>query len=244
MVPPTPTTFPALLREARTHSERTFLPRRRANLAEPVTFGALAADVDRLAMALLELGIGRGDRVGLIAENRYEWLLIDLALPDGSGIDLIREASATRPDLKIIVVSIFGDAQSVVNAIEAGAHGYLLKGADPGEAADAIRAVLAGGAPISPAVAGHILARIRGRATLSPPTSPPILSDKEIAILTELAKGFRYKEVARLHVGIDRLPEGDNRHALPGHQRQGIEDVNDDVLVARMDLAAGIKTAG
>lgn len=138
-----------------------------------------------------------------------EVLLIDLALPDGSGIDLIREASATRPDLKIIVVSIFGDAQSVVNAIEAGAHGYLLKGADPGEAADAIRAVLAGGAPISPAVAGHILARIRGRAILSPPTSGPILSDKEIAILTELAKGFRYKEVARLH-GISPNTVGDH----------------------------------
>ena len=138
-----------------------------------------------------------------------EVLLIDLALPDGSGIDLIREASTKRPELKIIVVSIFGDAQSVVNAIEAGAHGYLLKSADPVEAADAIRAVLAGGAPISPAVAGHILARIRGRATLSAPTSAPILSDKEIAILTELAKGFRYKEVARLH-GISPNTVGDH----------------------------------
>ena len=138
-----------------------------------------------------------------------EVLLIDLALPDGSGIDLIREASAKRPELKIIVISIFGDAQSVVNAIEAGAHGYLLKSADPVEAADAIRAVLAGGAPISPAVAGHILARIRGRATLSAPTSSPILSDKEIAILTELAKGFRYKEVARLH-GISPNTVGDH----------------------------------
>lgn len=142
-------------------------------------------------------------------DTPMEVLLIDLALPDGSGIDLIREASARFPNLKIIVVSIFGDASSVVNAIEAGAHGYLLKSADPGEAADAIRAVLAGGAPISPAVAGHILARIRGRASVSPAASTPLLSDKEVAILTELSKGFRYKEVARLH-GISPNTVGDH----------------------------------
>lgn len=125
-------------------------------------------------------------------------LLVDLALPDGSGIELIREASALAPAPKIIVVSIFGDARSVVNAIEAGADGYLLKGADRAEAADAIRSVLAGGAPISPAVAGHILARVRNRAA-TPASNTPLLSEKEIAVLTDLAKGFRYKEVARLH---------------------------------------------
>jgi len=129
----------------------------------------------------------------------FEVLLIDLALPDGSGVDLIREASAQTPALKIIVVSVFGDARSVVNAIEAGAHGYLLKGADPAEAAEAIRSVLAGGAPISPAVAGHILARIRGKASPQISENAPALSEKEVAILTDLAKGFRYKEVARLH---------------------------------------------
>lgn len=146
----------------------------------------------------------------LVLQQPLDVLLIDLALPDGNGVDLIREASVSQPALKIIVVSIFGDARSVVNAIEAGAHGYLLKGADPNEAADAIRSVLAGGAPISPAVASHILARIRGRATTTKaPSGPPLLSDKEIAILTELAKGFRYKEVARLH-GISPNTVGDH----------------------------------
>jgi DNA-binding NarL/FixJ family response regulator len=129
----------------------------------------------------------------------FDVLLIDLALPDGSGVDLIREASVQSAALKIIVVSVFGDARSVVNAIEAGAHGYLLKGAEPTEAAEAIRSVLAGGAPISPAVAGHILARIRGNANTPATGNAPSLSEKEIAVLTDLAKGFRYKEVARLH---------------------------------------------
>ncbi len=167
---------------------------RTISLAEDLEFVA-AAETAAAGRALLDAPI--------------DILLIDLALPDGNGIDLIREAAAKRPELRIIVVSIFGDARSVVNAIEAGAHGYLLKGADPSEAADAIRTVLAGGAPISPAVAGHILARIRGRVTSAAPATAPLLSDKEIAILTELAKGFRYKEVARLH-GISPNTVGDH----------------------------------
>lgn len=132
-------------------------------------------------------------------------LLIDLALPDGSGIDLIREARAAKAPLKIIVVSVFGDARSVVQAIEAGADGYLLKGADPVEAASAIRSVMDGGAPISPAVASHILARIRPQTQ----TGAPVLSEREIAVLTDLAKGFRYKEVARLQ-GISPNTVGDH----------------------------------
>lgn len=125
-----------------------------------------------------------------------EVLLLDLALPDGSGIDLIREARHRHEPIKIIVISVFGDARSVVRSIEAGADGYLLKGAQPAEAAEAIRTVLGGGAPISPSVASHILARMR-----HPPPAPakgPALSRREVAVLGDLAKGFRYKEVARL----------------------------------------------
>ncbi|MBC7769024.1 MAG: response regulator transcription factor [Phycisphaerales bacterium] len=134
----------------------------------------------------------------LLAANP-DVLLIDLALPDGNGVELIGEARAQHSGIKIIVVSIFGDAHSVVRAIEAGADGYLLKGADPVEAASAIRVVLQGGAPISPAVASHILMRMRNRrgAAREEPSTP--LTEKEIAVLTDLAKGFRYKEVARLH---------------------------------------------
>jgi DNA-binding NarL/FixJ family response regulator len=132
-----------------------------------------------------------------LLEGAPDVLLVDLALPDGNGADLIREARARLPDLKIIVVSIFGDARSVVRAIEAGADGYLLKGSGEQQAEEAIRSVLGGGAPISPAVASHILARMRERVT--PSSQPQIaLTERETAILADLAKGFRYKEVARI----------------------------------------------
>ncbi|WP_395644777.1 response regulator [Terricaulis sp.] len=160
---------------------------------------SLASDLE-LAGAADCLAAGRA----LILQP-IEVLLIDLALPDGSGIDLIREARTRQALFKIIVISVFGDARSVVQAIEAGADGYLLKGADPVEAASAIRSVLDGGAPISPAVASHILARIRPQAQ----AGAPVLSEREIAVLTDLAKGFRYKEVARLQ-GISPNTVGDH----------------------------------
>ena len=85
-----------------------------------------------------------------LLEPSLDVLLIDLALPDGNGVELIREARERLANIKIIVVSIFGDARSVVRAIEAGADGYLLKGAGEQQAEEAIRSVLGGGAPISP----------------------------------------------------------------------------------------------
>lgn len=159
------------------------------------------ARIVALAPGLAVAGLGETLAAGraLIGAG-IDVLLIDLALPDGNGVDLIRETRAHFPAIKIIVVSIFGDAKSVVRAIEAGADGYLLKGAGEQEAEAAIRSVLEGGAPISPSVASHILARMRerGSATRGVEMDAP-LTEKEIAILTDLAKGFRYKEVARLH---------------------------------------------
>jgi DNA-binding NarL/FixJ family response regulator len=160
------------------------------------------ARVIELAEGLEIAGVGDTLAAGrALVEAAPDVLLIDLALPDGNGVDLIREARARVPNIKIIVVSIFGDARSVVRAIEAGADGYLLKGAGEQQAEEAIRSVLGGGAPISPAVASHILMRMRERAAAIPGAEPgeAPLTEKETAVLTDLAKGFRYKEVARLH---------------------------------------------
>lgn len=136
-----------------------------------------------------------------LLDRGVDVLLVDLGLPDGSGLDLISLARA-RYACKVLVISVFGDGRSVVDAIERGAHGYLLKGADASEAVSAIRSVVDGGAPISPAVAGHILSRVRDlRAPRrsAPHSSPPVtLTPREINVLEHLAKGLSFKDVARV----------------------------------------------
>lgn len=165
---------------------------------DPVLRGHLIEIVARVdGFALAGVAATRDQGRDLL-DSDCDVVLLDLALPDGSGLEIIREARARGMDaVKIIVISVFGDVRNVVAAIEAGADGYLLKGGDIAGTERAIRDVVAGRAPISPAVAGHILARVRNSAETAqhtPSISP--LTEKETEVLTDLARGFSYKEVA------------------------------------------------
>jgi DNA-binding NarL/FixJ family response regulator len=154
---------------------------------------------------------------GLAAlDGAFDVLLVDLALPDGNGLDLIARARTLRgKTVKVIVISVFGDVVNVVKAIEAGADGYLLKGSDTDQAAKAIADVLAGGAPISPAVAGHILARLRSipAAAEAPQAQVGSLTERERDVLSDLAKGYTYKEVAKRQ-GISHHTVADHVKAI------------------------------
>jgi long-chain acyl-CoA synthetase len=104
MLEPASTTFPQLLQHSgQHHRDRVFLPRRSARVHEPITFATLQADVDALATALLDVGVARGDRVGLIAENRYEWLLVDQALASIGAISVPRGSDTAPRELQFIL---------------------------------------------------------------------------------------------------------------------------------------------
>lgn len=101
---PAPSTFPALLRDVvAPRRDAVFLPRRRATDHRPVTFGGLVADIDALAMALLGLGVRRSDRVGVIAENRCDWLLVDLALASVGAVSVPRGVDTTPKELQFLL---------------------------------------------------------------------------------------------------------------------------------------------
>ena len=128
-------------------------------------------------------------------------LLVDLQLPDGNGIDLIREAACRLPDCDVMVVTIFGDERHVLGSIEAGATGYLLKDLPPEKVVEQIRVLNAGGSPISPVIARQLLTRLVAPATgthVSEKVGHSLLSDQEIRVLMLSAKGFSYDEIARL----------------------------------------------
>ena len=142
-----------------------------------------------------------------------EVFLIDLALPDGSGLELITHLATAVPGCKALVISVFGDVRNVVRAIELGADGYLLKGSDVSQVAAAIGTVLAGGAPLSPAVAGHILNRVRQDVRPAQVKPEARLTPREVALLESLAKGLTVKEVAAVH-GISHHTVGDHVKAI------------------------------
>jgi len=147
----------------------------------------------------------------MLAEQKPDILLADLGLPDGSGIDIIRETAARYPDCDIMVVTVFGDEDHVLASIEAGAAGYVLKDSIPGEFLALLRQLRAGGSPITPVIARKLLARFKGDAARPQEAKAPeskvaaasetkggILSPRETEVLTYIAKGFSFNEIAEL----------------------------------------------
>jgi DNA-binding NarL/FixJ family response regulator len=146
-----------------------------------------------------------------LAKGAPKVLLTDLQLPDGHGVELIRETRQRHPETEIMVISILGDEESVISAITVGATGYLLKDAFPTDIAATVRDLVAGHSPISASIARFIVRRTQKHA--EPPPGPPLdtvkLTPREIDILWGIAKGFSYAEIAE-HLGL-------SRQTVPGH---------------------------
>jgi DNA-binding NarL/FixJ family response regulator len=121
-------------------------------------------------------------------------LLVDLQLEDGHGNELIAEVYARHRGLPILVISVFGDEHSVIEAIRAGARGYLLKDDDAEQIAFAVAQLLAGGSPISPAIARHLINQYQTES----PDDGVRLSARELEVLTLASRGYSYQETAEL----------------------------------------------
>ena len=150
-------------------------------------------------LRLLGTGASCEEGRALLARLEPDVLITDLGLPDGSGIDLIGEARRRHPDLLALVITVFGDESHVVAAIEAGAMGYLLKDGTADYIGSSILEMIAGGSPISPPIARHLLRRFRpGEPAAADPAAMPRLSDREREVLNLIVKGFSYAEIASL----------------------------------------------
>lgn len=131
-------------------------------------------------------------------------LVVDLGLPDGSGIEVIRAAHSAWPECGIMVSTTFADDRHVIPSIEAGAAGYLLKDSSESRMTDDIRTLHSGGSPISPRIARKILQRMMVEPP-RPVTEPaqPLLSPREQQALELITRGFSYDEIAEL-MGVTR----------------------------------------
>jgi DNA-binding NarL/FixJ family response regulator len=154
---------------------------------------------------------GAGGMV-LIDKKIADVYLIDLGLPDFSGIELIRHIAAHHPQADVMVVSVFGDSGHILQSLEAGATGYVLKDEVPAQFISSIVALRNGGAPISPNIAKSILERFIprhiGTAEPTPPRylpnqpeeahRPPdsLLTPRETQILSDLSLGMPISRIA------------------------------------------------
>lgn len=129
-------------------------------------------------------------------ERPFDLALIDLGLPDMSGIEIIRDLRQRSPETIILVISVISNQDTVIAAIRAGARGYILKGETQSAIADAVQDVMAGNYPISPAIARYLF-RLAGQEIN--PLEPAIeLTSREEETLRLIAAGHTYAEVAGL----------------------------------------------
>jgi len=122
--------------------------------------------------------------------------LIDLGLPDGSGVELIGEIAERFPEALPVVATIYDDDVHLFDSIAAGAQGYVLKQERPEDVAACLRRIDAGEPPLSPSIARRMLERLRPPPTPKPPDDAG-LSPRETEVLTLLARGLSGPEAAR-----------------------------------------------
>jgi DNA-binding NarL/FixJ family response regulator len=149
----------------------------------------LATDFDVIGEAA-----GGEDAVRLAAEHAPDVVLMDLEMPDLDGASATRAIVGAQGRTRVVVLTSFGDRDRILEAVDAGAVGYLLKDAEPEEIVRAVRAAAAGDAPLDPRAARELLADQRARPTAD-------LTEREREILALVAAGHANKVIA-LRLGI------------------------------------------
>ncbi|GAB5448115.1 LuxR C-terminal-related transcriptional regulator [Gymnodinialimonas sp.] len=164
----------------------------RPDIADSLCAAVMATDGIEVAAVAGDLDRG----LQLLFEVRPRVLLVDIGLPDGSGVDAIRAVSQVDWQVDALVISIFGDEARVIEAIRAGAKGYVLKGGDLAHIGEDIHSVLDGGSPISPAIARHLLAVLNDPRDSPTPEGASTLTNRETEILRAVARGYKRHEIA------------------------------------------------
>jgi DNA-binding NarL/FixJ family response regulator len=158
---------------------------------------------------------GGEEAVKLCSKQRPDVLLLDLSMPDLDGIEVTKRVLAGAPDTRVVVFTSFSDRERIVQVLDAGALGYLLKDAEPEEIHAAIRAASRDEAPLAPRAAAELLA---DRAARPPAVD---LTPREREVLALVIQGMANKQVAR-RLGIsEKTVKG---HLTNLFQRIGVAD--------------------
>lgn len=154
---------------------------------------------------MVTLASTRSEGLQALQGRAADVLLVDLGLPDGSGLDVIEAARHCWPSCAVMVCTTFADEAHVMKSLEAGASGYLLKDGEAGDMLREIRSLHAGGSPINPLIARKILTHFRAQSSVKahqpivrPDPRQSVLSARETEVLELITKGFTAEEIAKV----------------------------------------------
>jgi DNA-binding NarL/FixJ family response regulator len=134
------------------------------------------------------------EALALVGTTRPDVLLLDLEMPELDGVGVLRGLEGAGARTRVIVFTVFDTDERIIAAVEAGAAGYLLKGAPREDVFAAVRAVASGRSLLAPVAASAVLRRVRGEAAGTP--GAPTLTPRERGVLQQMARGLGNKQIA------------------------------------------------
>jgi len=152
--------------------------------------------------------VGSFDRIQpsriALKTSQPDILLLDLGLPDGHGLELITVCKQHNPQCEILVITRFGDDTNIIQCLEAGAQGYILKDAFDPDISRFIAELRQGGSPISPRIGRKLFSLLRQKNASAQPSAAPVctaqdesnLSSREAEVLNLIARGYSYQEIS------------------------------------------------
>jgi DNA-binding NarL/FixJ family response regulator len=193
----------------------------------PVWRQSVAAGLEEAGCAVAGTAGDGAQALRVAAATRPGVVLLDLHLPDMSGAEVIRRLLAADPSVRVVVLSASGERQDVLDAMTAGATGYLVKSAQFSEMLEAVRAAAAGKAVFTPGLAGLVLGEYRRLAAAGgapvgaavarggePGLPTPRLTERETEVLRLVAKGMTYPQIAALLVLSPRTVQNHVQNTL------------------------------
>ena len=164
----------------------------------PMWRDAVARDLTEAGYDVVATAADGAQALRIVAAARPDVVVLDLQLPDASGVDVTRGLRASCPEARVLVLSASGEQQDVLDAVKAGAVGYLLKSAALPEFLDAVRRTAEGDPVFTPGLAALVLGEFRRLASAPAPDGgdAPTLTERETEILRMVATGMSYKQIA------------------------------------------------
>ena len=141
------------------------------------------------------------DALELVSAMRFDVAMVDLGLPDGSGVEVVQALREKQPDVQSVVVTIHDDDDHLFPALQAGAFGYLLKEQSREQLAEQLHRISQGEPPLSPSIARRVIQYFTAQARMQPALQPDTvtphvqLTDRENEVLLRVAKGFTLPEI-------------------------------------------------
>ncbi|QYJ04673.1 response regulator transcription factor [Nocardioides panacisoli] len=161
----------------------------------PMWRDAVERDLTAAGFEVVATAADGEQAIARFAAARPQVVVLDLQIPPPNGVEVTATVLARDPAARVLVLSASGEQDDVLQAVKAGATGYLVKSASKGELLDAVRRVAAGDSVFTPGLAGLVLGEFR---RMNQPETPPgeRLTERETEVLKMVAKGMSYKQIA------------------------------------------------